>query len=128
MKNKILIVLFSLASFCSFANENYCDIVNGGVTAGYMCVEQKISSAQKQLDIAFNSAIERAKEEQKSMNDNIVESLNKAQSSWIEFRDNQCLFDGQTMTSSPWQGVQVEECKLKKILSRIDYLNSLFRG
>ena len=132
MKNKILIVLFSLTSFCSFADENPCDIVDGGVTAGYMCVEQKVSSAQNQLDIALNGAIDRVKEEQKylqhSTNDNIVESLNKAQKSWIEFRDNQCLFDAQTMTSSPWQGVQIEECKLKKILSRIEYLNSIFVG
>lgn len=132
MRSVFILVVVSFIPFLSFADENPCDIVDGGVTAGYMCVEQKVSSAQNQLDIALNGAIDRVKEEQKylqhSTNDNIVESLNKAQKSWIEFRDNQCLFDGQTMTSSPWQGVQIEECKLKKILSRIEYLKSIFVG
>ncbi|TDM54308.1 hypothetical protein [Aliivibrio fischeri] len=50
----LLAIIFSSLSF---ASENYCDIVNGGVTAGYMCVEQKINSAQKQLDIACNDEI-----------------------------------------------------------------------
>ncbi|WP_299143692.1 hypothetical protein [uncultured Vibrio sp.] len=92
MKSVFILVVVGFIPFLSFADENPCDIVNCGVTAGYMCVEQKMSSAQNQLDMAFNGAIDRVTEEQKylqhSTNESIVESLNKAQNSWTIMSNN----------------------------------------
>ncbi|MDF4820816.1 DUF1311 domain-containing protein, partial [Vibrio parahaemolyticus] len=46
----------------------------------------------------------------------------------LKYRDAECEFTGLSSTPSPWQGVQIEECKLRMTLERVEYFNGVYVG
>lgn len=101
--------------------------------AGYQCVEKKMESADKELNESYKEAIARIGEEEKALRKTwsqteLVEPFRKAQRAWLKYRDAECEFTGLSSTPSPWQGVQVEECKLRMTLERVEYFNGVYVG
>ncbi|WP_172564214.1 lysozyme inhibitor LprI family protein [Vibrio navarrensis] len=133
---KKLLVILALASVPSFASddiEDPCNVKGGGVMAGYQCVEQKMESADKELNESYQEAIARISEEEAALREiwsqtELVEPFRKAQRAWLKYRDAECEFSGLSSTPSPWQGVQIEECKLRMTLERVEYFKSVYVG
>lgn len=124
IRSKILFLLF--IPVVSFASKNVdpCEVEHGGVTAGYECVEQKIRIADKELNRSYKEALERISNEASDLED----VFRSAQRAWLKFKDAECEFIGSSFTSSPWQGVQIEKCKLDMMKKRIIYFNEVFVG
>lgn len=101
--------------------------------AGYQCVEQKMESADKELNESYQEAIARISEEEAALREiwsqtELVKPFRKAQRAWLKYRDAECEFSGLSSTPSPWQGVQIEECKLRMTLERVEYFKSVYVG
>jgi uncharacterized protein YecT (DUF1311 family) len=128
----ILFFLFPVSVFASEQADDPCNAEGGGVTAGYLCVAIKNKAADDQLNLEYKNAIKRTTEEAKFRNDGqsteLVTSFRAAQRAWLKFRDTECNFIGISSTSSPWQGVQVEECKLRMTLERVQYFKGVYAG
>lgn len=133
--NKLL-MMFALVSLPCLASddvEDPCKVKGGGVMAGYQCVEKKMESADKELNESYKEAIARIGEEEKELRETwsqteLVEPFRKAQRAWLKYRDAECEFTGLSSTPSPWQGVQIEECKLRMTLERVEYFNGVYVG
>ena len=134
MKKRLMILaLVSAASFAVDTVDDPCKAKGGGVTAGYLCVEQKMQRADKELNQTYQAAIARIREEQAALRKiwsqiELEEPFRKAQRAWLKFRDAECAFSGLSSTPSPWQGVQIEECKLTMTLERIEYFKGVYTG
>ena len=129
----VILALFSVPSFASDDIEDPCKVKGGGVMAGYQCVEQKMKSADKELNESYQEAISRISEEEAALREiwsqtELVEPFRKAQRAWLKYRDAECEFSGLSSTPSPWQGVQIEECKLRMTLERVEYFKSVYVG
>ncbi|WKY60522.1 lysozyme inhibitor LprI family protein [Vibrio sp. SNU_ST1] len=129
---KSLIVL-ALVTTSSFAvdDEDPCNVEGGGVTAGYLCVEEKMKLANIDLNKTYQEAIMRIAEEEAELQKiefqiDLEEPFRRAQQAWLKYRDADCEFIGQAYTPSPWAGVQIEECKLRMILERIEYFKGTY--
>ncbi|HHF2892520.1 TPA: lysozyme inhibitor LprI family protein [Vibrio diabolicus] len=133
---KKLLVILALVSVPSFASDDIeapCKVKGGGVMAGYQCVEQKMKSADKELNESYQEAIARISEEEAALREiwsqtELVEPFRKAQRAWLKYRDAECEFSGLSSTPSPWQGVQIEECKLRMTLERVKYFKNVYVG
>ena len=133
---KKLLVIMALVSVPSFASddiEDPCKVKGGGVMAGYKCVEQKMDLADKELNESYQEAIARISEEEAALRETwseteLVEPFRKAQRAWLKYRDAECEFSGLSSTPSPWQGVQIEECRLRMTLERVEYFKSVYVG
>ncbi|MCS0045437.1 lysozyme inhibitor LprI family protein [Vibrio antiquarius] len=133
---KKLLVILALVSVPSFASddiEDLCKVKGGGVMAGYQCVEQKMELADKELNESYQEAIARISEEEAALRETwseteLVEPFRKAQRAWLKYRDAECEFSGLSSTPSPWQGVQIEECRLRMTLERVEYFKSVYVG
>ncbi|EGA68656.1 hypothetical protein VISI1226_03410 [Vibrio sinaloensis DSM 21326] len=113
--------------------EDPCNMQGGGVMAGYLCVEQKLKAADAELNKTYQQAIIRIREEETALRKTwseteLVEPFRASQRAWLKFKDAECEFVGLSSTPSPWQGVQIEECKLEMILERIEYFKGVFWG
>ncbi|MDC5818886.1 lysozyme inhibitor LprI family protein [Vibrio europaeus] len=133
--NKCLLILGLVAvpSLASVDVEDPCQVSGGGVMAGYQCVEQKMKSADQALNESYQKAIARISEEETALRETwsqteLVEPFRQAQRAWLKYRDAECEFFGLSSTPSPWQGVQVEECKLRMTLERVEYFNGVYVG
>ncbi|HAV1390482.1 TPA: DUF1311 domain-containing protein [Vibrio parahaemolyticus] len=129
----VILALVSVPSFASVDIEDPCNVKGGGVMAGYQCVEQKMESADKELNESYQEAIARISEEEAALRETwsqteLVEPFRKAQRAWLKYRDAECEFSGLSSTPSPWQGVQIEECKLRMTLERVEYFKSVYVG
>ncbi|MFW8651475.1 lysozyme inhibitor LprI family protein [Vibrio diabolicus] len=129
----VILALVSVPSFASVDIEDPCNVKGGGVMAGYQCVEQKMESADKELNESYQEAIARISEEEAALREiwsqtELVEPFRKAQRAWLKYRDAECEFSGLSSTPSPWQGVQIEECKLRMTLERVEYFKSVYVG
>ena len=122
----------SAAAFATEENNDPCNAQSGGVTAGYMCVAQKNKLADEQLNAEYKKAIRRAEEEtalrQNWPHTELVSLFRSSQRAWLKFRDAECEFIGMSSTPSPWQGVQVEECKLRMTIERTEYFKGVRSG
>lgn len=132
-KRLVILALVSAASFAADTVDDPCKAKGGGVTAGYLCVEQKMKRADKELNQTYQAAIGRIREEQAALRKiwsqiELEEPFRKAQRAWLKFRDAECAFSGFSSTPSPWQGVQIEECKLTMTLERIEYFKGVYTG
>lgn len=101
--------------------------------AGYACVAQQYKVADDQLNAEYKKAIQRTEDEQTALRKNwpnteLVSLLRSAQRAWLKFRDAECQFTGMSSTPSPWQGVQIEECKLQMTIERTEYLKGVHSG
>lgn len=137
MHLKKVIITFSLilttTAFASEQNEDPCNAEGGGVTAGYLCLAQKTKIADDQLNREYQEALKRTKAEEDALRVNwpstdLVTLFRSAQRAWLKFRDAECQFIGISSTPSPWQGVQVEECKLRMTLERVEYFKGVHSG
>lgn len=133
---KAIYFLFMLIPTVAFGTENSddpCNAQGGGVTAGYLCVAQKNKAADDQLNIEYKKAIKRTEEEERALRQTwpsteLVNLFRSAQRAWLKFRDAECEFMGISSTPSPWQGVQLEECKLRMTIERTEYFKVVFLG
>lgn len=133
---KAIYFLFMLVPAVAFATENSddpCNAQGGGVTAGYLCVSQKNKAADDKLNIEYKKAIKKIEEEERALRQTwpsteLVSLFRSAQRAWLKFRDAECEFTGISSTPSPWQGVQVEECKLRMTIERTDYFKGVHSG
>ncbi|MEZ9069125.1 MULTISPECIES: lysozyme inhibitor LprI family protein [Vibrio] len=129
---KSLIVLALVTTSCfAVDDEDPCNVEGGGVTAGYLCVEEKMKVANIDLNKTYQEAIMRIVEEEAELQKiefHIVleEPFRRAQQAWLKYRDADCEFIGQAYTPSVWAGVQIEECKLRMILERIEYFEGIY--
>ncbi|MGF1751762.1 lysozyme inhibitor LprI family protein [Vibrio cionasavignyae] len=119
-----LIFFWSLNAFSGGDLVDPCLAKNGGATAGYLCVDKKIKSVDVELNESYKRAINRILVE----DPDLEESFREAQRAWLKFKDSECKFIGSSLTSSPWRGVQIEECKLQMMKERIVYFNQVFVG
>jgi uncharacterized protein YecT (DUF1311 family) len=93
----------------------------------------KNNAADNQLNIEYKKAIKRIEEEERALRQTwpsteLVSLFRSAQRAWLKFRDAECEFTGISSTPSPWQGVQVEECKLRMTIERTDYFKGVHSG
>lgn len=129
---KSLIVLALVTTSCfAVDDEDPCNVEGGGVTAGYLCVEEKIKLANIDLNKTYQEAIMRIVEEEAELQKiefhiDLEEPFRRAQQAWLKYRDADCEFIGQAYTPSVWAGVQIEECKLRMILERIEYFKGTY--
>ena len=89
--------------------------------------------ADKELNESYQEAIARISEEEAALRETwseteLVEPFRKAQRAWLKYRDAECEFSGLSSTPSPWQGVQIEECRLRMTLERVEYFKSVYVG
>lgn len=133
--NKLLMILAFVSTFvwASDSVEDPCNVQGGGVTAGYLCVAEKMKTADMELNKTYQEAIVRISEEQAFLRNTwskteLVTPFRKAQRAWLKYRDAECEFTGISSTPSPWQGVQVEECKLRMTLDRVEYFKRVYVG
>ncbi|HUE91647.1 lysozyme inhibitor LprI family protein [Pseudomonas sp.] len=94
---------------------------------------QKNRLADDQLNAEYKKAIKRTTEEETALrktwpSTELVSLLRSAQRTWLKFRDAECEFIGISSTPSPWQGVQVEECKLRMTIERTEYFKGVHSG
>ncbi|WP_230678696.1 lysozyme inhibitor LprI family protein [Stutzerimonas stutzeri] len=125
--------VISATAFATEENDNPCNAQGGGVTAGYMCVAQKNKLADEQLNAEYKKAIKRTEEEEIALRQNwrhteLVSLFRSSQRAWLKFRDAECKFRGISSTPSPWQDVQVEECKLRMTIERTEYFKGVHSG
>ncbi|MHC3750864.1 lysozyme inhibitor LprI family protein [Stutzerimonas stutzeri] len=124
--------VISATAFATEENDNPCNAQGGGVTAGYMCVAQKNKLADEQLNAEYKKAIKRTEEEialrQNWRHTELVSLFRSSQRAWLKFRDAECKFIGISSTPSPWQDVQVEECKLRMTIERTEYFKGVHSG
>lgn len=125
--------VISATAFATEENDNPCNAQDGGVTAGYMCVAQKNKLADEQLNAEYKKAIKRTEEEEIALRQNwrhteLVSLFRSSQRAWLKFRDAECKFIGISSTPSPWQDVQVEECKLRMTIERTEYFKGVHSG
>ena len=133
---KAIYLLSMLVPTVAFGTENSddpCNAQGGGVTAGYLCAAQKTKAADDQLNIEYKKTIKRIEEEERALRQTwpsteLVSLFRSAQRAWLKFRDAECEFMGISSTPSPWQGVQVEECKLRMTIERTEYFKVVFLG
>ena len=131
---KKLLMLLAFVTTYSFAFddvEDPCNVEGGGVTAGYLCIEEKMKVADIELNKTYQEAIIRITEEEAELQKiefqtDLEEPFRRAQQAWLKYRDADCEFIGQAFTPSPWAGVQIEECKLRMILERIEYIKGIY--
>jgi uncharacterized protein YecT (DUF1311 family) len=129
---KSLIVLALVTTSCfAVDDEDPCNVEGGGVTAGYLCVEEKKKVANIDLNKTYQEAIMRIVEEEAELQKiefhiDLEEPFRRAQQAWLKYRDADCEFIGQAYTPSLWAGVQIEECKLRMILERIEYFEGTY--
>jgi uncharacterized protein YecT (DUF1311 family) len=128
-----ILFLFSLAAFAYGQDDDPCNAKGGGATAGNLCVAEKIKVADKQLNIEYQEALKRTEAEEAALRKNwpgteLVTLFRASQRAWLKFRDAECEFIGISSTPSSWQGVQVEECKLRMTLERIEYFKNVHSG
>ncbi|WP_065679975.1 lysozyme inhibitor LprI family protein [Vibrio atlanticus] len=129
---KSLIVLALVTTSCfAVDDEDPCNVEGGGVTAGYLCVEEKMKVANIDLNKTYQEAIMRIVEEEAELQKiefhiDLEEPFRRAQQAWLKYRDADCEFIGQAYTPSVWAGVQIEECKLRMILERIEYFEGTY--
>ncbi|WP_135441690.1 lysozyme inhibitor LprI family protein [Vibrio tasmaniensis] len=129
---KSLIVLALVTTSCfAVDDEDPCNVEGGGVTAGYLCVEEKMIVANIELNKTYQEAIMRIVEEEAELQKiefqiDLEEPFRRAQQAWLKYRDADCEFIGQAYTPSPWAGVQIEECKLRMILERTEYFKDVY--
>ncbi|MFA0114204.1 lysozyme inhibitor LprI family protein [Vibrio sp. 10N.261.46.E11] len=129
-KSLILLALVTTSCF-AVDDEDPCNVEGGGVTAGYLCVEEKMKVANIDLDKTYQEAIMRIVEEEAELQKiefhiDLEEPFRRAQQAWLKYRDAECEFIGQAYTPSVWAGVQIEECKLRMILERIEYFKGTY--
>jgi uncharacterized protein YecT (DUF1311 family) len=131
----IYFVLFfiSSAAFAAEGSGDPCNAQGGGATAGYLCVAQKNKLADEELNAEYKKAIRRTEEEEAALRQNwpnteLVSLFRSAQRAWLKYRDAECEFIGISSTPSPWQGVQVEECKLRMTIERTEHFKSVHLG
>jgi len=127
-----VLFFFSAAAFGAEESDP-CNTQGGGVMAGHMCVTQKNKIADEQLNTEYKKAIKRTEEEETALRQNwpnteLVSLFRSSQRAWLKFRDVECEFIGISSTPSPWQGVQVEECKLRMTIERTEYFKSVHSG
>ncbi|MBF4248923.1 DUF1311 domain-containing protein [Vibrio anguillarum] len=125
--------MISVSSLASDDVEDPCEVKGGGAMAGYQCVEKKMEFADKLLNESYQEAIVRISEEEAALREiwsqtELVEPFRKAQRAWLKYRDAECEFFGLSSTPSPWQGVQIEECKLRMTLERVEYFKDIYVG
>lgn len=128
-----LLLLISTTVLAAEVDEDPCNAQGGGVTAGYLCIAQQAKAADEQLNSEYKKAIERIEEEERALrqtwpNTELVSLFRAAQRAWLNFRDAECQFAGISSTPSPWQGVQVEECKLRMTIERTEYFKGVVAG
>ena len=132
MKKRLTILaLISTSCFASGTVEDVCKVEGGGVMAGYLCVEQKNEKAEKEFNENYQKVLIRLSEEETILRESwskveLVEPFQKAQRAWLSYRDAECFFSSVSSTTSPWQGVQIEECKLEMTLERVEYFKSIY--
>ncbi|MEQ6331242.1 lysozyme inhibitor LprI family protein [Ectopseudomonas chengduensis] len=129
----LALLLISSTTFAAEESDDPCTVQGGGVMAGYACVAQRYKVADDQLNAEYKKAIQRTEEEQTALRENwpnteLVSLLRSAQRAWLKFRDAECQFTGISSTPSPWQGVQVEECKLRMTIERTEHLKGVHSG
>ncbi|WP_139685568.1 lysozyme inhibitor LprI family protein [Vibrio tasmaniensis] len=129
---KSLIVLALVTTSCfAVDDEDPCNVEGGGVTAGYLCIEEKMKVANIDLNKTYQEAIMRIVEEEAELQKlefqiDLEEPFRRAQQAWLKYRDAECEFIGKSSTASPWGGVQIEECKLRMILERTEYFKDVY--
>ncbi|WP_337247455.1 MULTISPECIES: lysozyme inhibitor LprI family protein [unclassified Vibrio] len=134
MKKWLLIgLLLTGFAMASDKIEHPCTVKGGGVTAGYLCAVNKMDIADKELNRTYLEALKRVKEEETALRKtwektDLVKPFRAAQRAWLTFRDAQCRFSGLSSTPSPWQAVQIEECKVRMTLERIAYFKAVYVG
>ncbi|WP_203142215.1 lysozyme inhibitor LprI family protein [Marinobacter mangrovi] len=117
----------------SAQEQDPCKVTNGGAMAGAMCVSKKIEVADRELNRTYQAALKRIRAEEAFEQAHVSgveyeEPFRAAQRAWLKFKDAECEFRGGITTSSPWQTVQIEQCKLEMILERIEYFKTVFVG
>lgn len=134
---KVTCVFMLIVSFFAQSEEDPCNSANGGAYAGALCVQQKMQVADKQLNSSYQEAIKRIKEEDEFLlnlrphireSELLESSFREAQRAWLKFRDKQCEFQGKQLTRSPWQSVQIEHCKLRLTVERVEYFKKVLVG
>jgi len=128
-----LLLLISTTVLAAEADEDPCNAQGGGVMAGYLCIAQKAKVVDEQLNAEYQLALQRIEEEERALrqtwpNTELVSLFRAAQRAWLNFRDTECQFAGISSTPSPWQGVQVEECKLRMTIERTEYFKGVVAG
>lgn len=131
MKKSLIVLALVTTSSFAVDDEDPCNVEGGGVTAGYLCVEEKMKVANIDLNKTYQEAIMRIAEEEAELQKiefqiDLEEPFRRAQQAWLKYRDADCEFIGQAYTPSPWAGVQIEECKLRMILERIEYFKGTY--
>lgn len=131
MKKSLIVLALVTTSSVAVDDEDPCNVEGGGVTAGYLCVEEKMKVANIDLNKTYQEAIMRIAEEEAELQKiefqiDLEEPFRGAQQAWLKYRDADCEFIGQAYTPSPWAGVQIEECKLRMILERIEYFKGTY--
>lgn len=129
----MILVFVSASGFSSDNVEDPCTVQSGGVMAGYLCVDQKMKAIDKELNKTYLEAIGRISEEETVLKETwskteLVEPFRKAQMAWLRYRDAECEFSGMSSTQSAWQGVQIEECKLRMTIERVEYFKGVYVG
>ncbi|SBS67234.1 hypothetical protein VAT7223_03589 [Vibrio atlanticus] len=131
MKKSLIVLALVTTSCFAVDDEDPCNVEGGGVTAGYLCVEEKMKVANIDLNKTYQEAIMRIVEEEAELQKiefhiDLEEPFRRAQQAWLKYRDADCEFIGQAYTPSVWAGVQIEECKLRMILERIEYFEGTY--
>ncbi len=131
MKKSLIVLALVTTSCFAVDDEDPCNVEGGGVTAGYLCVEEKMIVANIELNKTYQEAIMRIVEEEAELQKiefqiDLEEPFRRAQQAWLKYRDADCEFIGQAYTPSPWAGVQIEECKLRMILERTEYFKDVY--
>lgn len=129
----LLLTVLAATAVATEETDDPCTAHGGGVMAGYLCVAQQSEIADAQLNAEYQKALKRTEEEERALreawaNTELVNLFRAAQRAWLTFRDAECQFIGISSTPSPWQGVQVEECKLRMTIERIEYFKGVHSG
>ncbi len=126
----LLLIVIAATAVATEETDDPCTAEGGGVMAGYICVAQQSVIADAQLNAEYQKALKRTEEEERALREvwagtELVSLFRAAQRAWLTFRDAECQFIGISSTPSPWQSVQVEECKLRMTNERIAYFKGV---
>lgn len=109
--------------------EDPCTVKGGGAMAANMCQQKDLDLADKNLNIEYQKAITRIKEEQKYIGRNLEEKFRESQRAWLKYRDSHCEFEGEsTGAEGGWSGIHISNCVLEMNKERTEYFTKVFNG
>jgi uncharacterized protein YecT (DUF1311 family) len=128
MKKIILITLLYFQSPLSYADFSHGDCMKNAATNIEMkeCSWRAYSIANERLEILYSSLVNKYKAGETT--DEIspyIDRLNLSQSSWIVYREANCLKSASSMSGGSGESLLYSECKLEMTKARIKEIEKM---